>query len=346
MFSSDPLCSLAYLATYFVDQQRLDSHIGTYSPSKRLDLYVASAVVLLCWALTWTSERWENHCYVPPIQRYDDELIVVTGGASGIGLCTARLLAEKGAKVIIIDVQGLPKSGLANEKTSAIHSYKCDLSSADALGKVARSIRYMHGSPTILINNAGMTHSQPITTLSAAQVAQLVTVNLTAQMWTIQEFLPDMIAAAKSNNRASHIVSTASVMGHIGTSQMIDYCASKHGVIGLHKALRYELDYCHRCPEIRTTLVVLGHVRTTLFQGLPFNALARFLGPSVKPERVAARIVRSVERRRGGTIALPWYANWTEALSLLPSWARDFVHWLLGANTSMAEMHIARKRSA
>ncbi len=127
---------------------------------------------------------------------------------------------------------------------------------------------------------------------------------------------------------------------------MIDYCASKHGVVGLHKALRYELDYCHRCPQIRTTLVVLGHVKTHLFEGIQWSPLARFLGPSVEPDAVASKIVSAVQRRRGGTIAMPWYANWSEGFAVLPSWVADFAHLLLESHTTMDGMNKARQKKS
>ncbi|PWY99087.1 NAD(P)-binding protein [Testicularia cyperi] len=342
-----PILHAANLADRFVEHELVSQTVPEwYGPYRRNDyLALASIGVLFCWVLTWTSYLWYNRRYVRSIrkQQWQDQVIVITGGASGIGLQTAKRFAAKGAKVVTIDLQ---KADYGSDAPPAnIFPYICDISSADALTKVAKSIRYIHGDPTVLINNAGLTNSQPITSLSAAQVARLVSVNLTAQLWMVQEFLPGMIQAARSHNRPSHIISTSSVMGHIGVSQMVDYCASKHGVVGLHKALRYELDYCHRCPQIRTTLVVLGHVKTQLFDGIRFSPLARFLGPSVDPDAVAARIVSAVHKRRGGTLAMPWYANWTEVLPLLPSWACDFVHWLLGSNVSMAQMLDSRNKN-
>lgn len=311
---------------------------------------LAALVVLLGWWLVVSSHLWYNRKYLPSIRTkgWKDQLIVITGGASGIGYCTAKRFAAKGAKVVVIDIQKLPpidtQSTIESTTRSNISAYICDLASEDALAKVLKSILAIHGTPTVLINNAGFTHSQPITLLSTLQLSRLINVNLTCHLWMLHHLLPSMIERAKKDKRPGHIVSTASVMAHTGVSQMIDYCASKHGVAGLHKALRYELDYCHRCPQIRTTLLVLGHVKTRLFEGMPSNWLARFLGPAVEPDAVAKRIVTAVQKRRGGTIALPWYANWSEVFALLPSWATDLAHWLLAANTSMDSMNRARQK--
>ncbi|SPO20599.1 related to a retinal short-chain dehydrogenase/reductase [Ustilago trichophora] len=321
---------------------------------QRWSIAAAALTILLCWWLVLSSHLWYNRVYIPAIGKNDwkHELIVITGGASGIGYRTAVRFAAKGAKVVVIDIQKLPalqtnSSSSASIEASArpnISAYICDLASEDALSKVLKSILAIHGIPTVVMNNAGFTHSQPITLLSTAQLSRLINVNLTAHLWMFQHLLPSMIQRAKTEGKPGHIVSTASVMGHTGVSQMIDYCASKHGVVGLHKALRYELDYCHRCPQIRTTLLVLGHVKTHLFDGFRGNLMARFLGPSVEPDAVAKRVVTAVQQRRGGTIAMPWYANWSEVFVLLPSWVTDLAHWLLGSNTSMDEMNKARQK--
>lgn len=369
IIDADPLASIAYLITISCDPascevqyKPLEDALGrtrAYLPiesRQRWLLAGAAVVVLLGWLLTFSSDVWYNRTRLSSIRKrqWQDQLVVITGGASGIGYRTAVRLAAKGAKVVVIDIQKLPSAepgtaswkALESSARSNISAYICDVASEDALAKVLKSILAIHGVPTVVINNAGLTHSQPITSLSTAQLSRLINVNLTSHLWILQHLLAGMVQRAKLDGTPAHIVSIASVMGHTGVSQMIDYCASKHGVVGLHKALRYELDYCHGCPQIRTTLVVLGHVDTPLFRGFRPGWLARFLGPSVEPDAVARSIVAAVGKRRGGTIALPWYANWSEAFALLPSWATDFAHWLLGSNRSMEEMNRARQKSA
>lgn len=366
----DPLLSVAYLVALGCDryscktsnewlQRRLHASRNLLPDDQRHQTWIGIAAfgVLLAWWLVLSSHLWYNRIYLRPIRsrEWKDELVVITGASSGIGYRTALRFAAKGASVVAIDIQKLPTFGAQNASSSSsidastrnnISAYICDLASEEALAKVLKSILAIHGTPTVIINNAGFTHSQPITLLSSSQLSRLVNVNLTSHLWILRHLLPHMIQRVKQDGKSGHIVSTASVMGHTGVSQMIDYCASKHGVVGLHKALRYELDHCHRCPQIRTTLLVLGHVCTPLFEGLPSNFLARFLGPSVHPDAVAKRIVTAVQKRRGGTIAMPWYANWSEVFALLPSWAADFAHWLLASNTSMDGMNKARQKQA
>ncbi|TKY90016.1 hypothetical protein EX895_000014 [Sporisorium graminicola] len=364
----NPLLSIVYLVALGCDAQNCNTsntwlrrgldaakELLPHDELERIAIGIAALTVLAGWWLAVSSHLWYNRVYLRPIRRneWGDQLVVITGGAAGIGYRTAIRFAAKGAKVVVIDKQKLPiiesQSSSPSHSTggfshSNISAYICDLASEDALAKVINSILAIHGTPTVVVNNAGFTHSQPITQLSIPQLSRLINVNLTSHLWMLHHLLPHMIRRSKNDSGSAHIVSTASVMGHTGVSQMIDYCASKHGVVGLHKALRYELDYCHRCPQIRTTLLVLGHVQTQLFEGLKYNWLARFLGPPVHPDAVAKRIVSAVQHRRGGTIAMPWYANWSEVFALLPSWATDFAHWLLASNTSMDLMNKARQK--
>ncbi|EPQ32082.1 uncharacterized protein PFL1_00280 [Pseudozyma flocculosa PF-1] len=339
----NPLLAIAWLAC-----EALSPHLV----AEYRHLLALPCLILLGWTLTWSSAAWTNHPRLPRIQasQWKRELVVVTGGATGIGAHLALKLARRGAKVVTLDIQKADYASLGaaapaqtelDDITPNIHPYICDVASLDALTKVVKSIRALHGDPTILINNAGITNSRPLVECSAAEVTKLLNVNLASPLWLIQSLLPGMLAAAEAG-RACHIVSVSSIMGHVGISKMVDYCASKHGLVGLHRALRYEIRSHHRTHRIRTTLVILGHVRTRLFAGIYFNPLARFLAPSIEPEHVAERIVEAIDARREGTIALPWYANWTEGLAVLPSWGADAVQWMSGANTSFDAMHKAR----
>ncbi|KAJ1030602.1 hypothetical protein NDA16_001510 [Ustilago loliicola] len=252
----NPLLSIAYLVALGCDlhgcktkNEQLRQCIHLSSSLLPADLRhrwgiaaLATTVLLGSW-LVVSSHLWYNRVYLSPIRKNDwkKELVVITGGASGIGYRTAVRFAAKGAKVVVIDIQKLPAVSdsqfIEASARANISAYICDLANDDALAKVLKSILAIHGVPTVAMNNAGFTHSQPITTLSTVQLSRLINVNLTSHLWMLQHLLPSMLQRAKQEGRSGHIVSTASVMGHMGVSQMIDYCASKHGVVGLHKAL-------------------------------------------------------------------------------------------------------------
>ncbi|KAN0066576.1 hypothetical protein ACQY0O_000670 [Thecaphora frezii] len=311
---------------------------------------VYASLVLLGWTLVVTSSLWLQHPRLRSIRadEWSRELVVVTGASSGIGAHVSLQLALLGARVVTLDVQPSNYTALAGytpdevrRAQTNLHAYTCDLASVDALVKVVHSIKAVHGDATVLVNNAGVTNSRALVDSTPADVVRLVDVNLVAPLLLVQSFLPGMLRA-ESRGSVCQIVSISSIMGHVGISKMTDYCATKHGLVGLHRALRYELASHHRSGRIRTTLFVLGHVATAMFEGVSFNPLARFLAPSSEPRYVAASVVEAIRTRREGTVAVPWYANWTQGLALLPSWAADAVQWASGADRSLD--HVQRSR--
>lgn len=115
-----------------------------------------------------------------------------------------------------------------------------------------------------------------------------------------------------------------------------DYVASKHALVGLHASLRRELDRIHGCARIRTSLVVLGRLRTPLFASMHYGWLAEVLAPTLDPACVARDIVQlALARHSSEDIYRPFYAHFAPALRLAPSWLQDLAHWITGADEAM-----------
>lgn len=112
-----------------------------------------------------------------------------------------------------------------------------------------------------------------------------------------------------------------------------DYCASKAATVSLHESLRYELDNRYKCPSIRTTLIVPGHIQTPLFSRLPSlpantSSFYKFFTPSLQPVTVVKRIIAALDERHSRVIFMPFYTQFVPYLPILPSFARDFVQWV------------------
>lgn len=340
------------------------SLVYMYRHSK-LALYMLLPMIPpLTWAsIVWLSQRWRNAPALPASvfglpwwafrtlflrtlpklneETWKTQLVVLTGGARGLGATLALRLAEKGAKVITLDVA---QSTIKHENVLA---YNCDVSKYTNLVPVARSILQRHGTPTILINNTGVRSGRPITELTAADMARTMDTNVMSNFWILKEFLPSML-----EKRRGHIVTVSSMMGYQGFAQLCDYTASKHALIGLHDVLRRELDSIYRQPNIRTTLVCPGHIAdTTLFEGIQYNKLARFLTPTTSADVIASMIVDALERQESTFVAAPWHVPWTPFLAILPSFLRDGiakVRCLYGwhrSPTRLSEQTIACRRS-
>lgn len=141
---------------------------------------------------------------------------------------------------------------------------------------------------------------------------------------------------------------------------MADYVASKFALIGLHESLRYELDQVceiskhsnnhicityfegsqsrYKAPRIRTTLVAPGYVQTPMFSRSGYAArepntpmpawLFRFLAPQLAPHDVVKRIIAALDLHQSQHIMMPFYTNLAMFMSILPTWARDFLQWV------------------
>jgi len=162
--------------------------------------------------------------------------------------------------------------------------------------------------------------------------ARTFDVNTLAHFWTLKAFLPEMI-----KNKSGHIVTVSSIAGLAGMAQLTDYNASKAAIISLQESLRYELDNRYHAPQIRTSLIVPGHIMTPLFSTirLPKGLLFRFCFPSLEPITVVKAIIAALDEQHSQTIYLPFFANFTPLLRVFPSFLRDFAQWFTNANYAM-----------
>jgi len=260
---------------------------------------------------------------------WEEQRVVVTGGAEGLGRALVDTLCVRGVEVVVLDVK--PWKGDEDD----VHYYQCDVSDPKAVAEVAERIREDVGDPTILINNAGIVQGKLIIDLEPQEVQKTFGVNAVSHFYLLKEFLPAMIQA-----KTGHIVSIASVLGTIGCPQVADYSASKAAVTSLHEALRYELDARHGCPDIRTTLVSPGLLQTNLFASIaPQN---QFFLPTVSPHDLVKKIIQALDTHESREIWEPLYTNYAWILRGLPSWMRDGAQCLTGAGRAMAPFR--RKR--
>jgi len=184
----------------------------------------------------------------------------------------------------------------------------------------------------VLVNNAGVVQGKLILDLSPEDIRQTFDVNTLAHFWTLKAFLPEMI-----KKKSGHIVTVASIAGLTGMAQLTDYNASKAAIISLQESLRYELDNRYHAPQIRTSIIVPGHILTRLFSTirLPKGLLFRFCFPSLEPITVVKAIVAALDEQHSQTIYLPFFANFTPLLRVFPSFLRDFAQWFTNADYAM-----------
>lgn len=159
---------------------------------------------------------------------------VVTGGGSGIGAAVAEALAAAGARLTLVGRRRDALEGIAASLPGACIA-PADVADRAAVDAAFAAGREAHGPISILINNAGVAPSAPFARVTAEAWRATMAVNLDALFHCCQAALPDLLAAP-----AGRIVTVASTAGVKGYAYTAPYVASKHGAIGLMRALAAE----------------------------------------------------------------------------------------------------------
>jgi NAD(P)-dependent dehydrogenase (short-subunit alcohol dehydrogenase family) len=159
---------------------------------------------------------------------------VVTGGGRGIGAAVATALAAEGAKVSLLG----RNEGPLKEKSETLpvaQAIRCDVTDEAAVDAAFAEARRAFGPVAILVNNAGAAESAPFVRTSLELLRRMLDVNLIGTFLCSRTALPDMFEAG-----SGRIVNIASIAGLKGAAYVSAYCAAKHGVIGLTRALALE----------------------------------------------------------------------------------------------------------
>ncbi|KAK5190440.1 hypothetical protein LTR96_009155 [Exophiala xenobiotica] len=188
----------------------------------------------------WLSQRALNHYTSNSKWDWSKELVVITGGNSGIGAKIVERLASRGVKVIILDIT----------EAKGQLSYQVDVGDLNAVRVSCDRIRSEHGHPTVLINNAGLALDATILGISMDDVQRTFSVNLFSHYQLVKEFLPHMI-----ENDHGHIVTVASLAAHAPRTANVAYAASKAAALAFHEGLGLELALYYDAKKVRTRRV-------------------------------------------------------------------------------------------
>jgi all-trans-retinol dehydrogenase (NAD+) len=262
------------------------------------------------------------------MKKVKDKLVLVTGGASGIGRRMAFDFARRGARVAVWDLNGAALEALETEARKEglfIRGMVCDVSDRAAVYARAEALTGELGPPDILVNNAGVVSGKPLLETPDEKILLTINVNVLSLFWTVKAFLPSMLA-----RNTGHIVTIASAAGLIGVRGLADYSASKFAAFGFDESLRMELR--RRGNGIRTTVVCPFFIDTGMFLGV--RTRFPLLLPLLDPARTARRIVRAVLRNRRRLIMPPFiYALYL--LRLTPVFFLDAMADFFGISHSM-----------
>ena len=161
---------------------------------------------------------------------------LVTGASGGIGASIARALHGAGATVGLSGTRVEPLEALAGELGERAHVLPCNLSDGEAVAELPKQAAEAMGGVDILVNNAGITRDNLFMRMSEQEWDDVLQVNLKSAMILSKGVIRGMMKA-----RWGRIVNISSVVGATGNPGQTNYAASKAGLVGMSKALAYEV---------------------------------------------------------------------------------------------------------
>ncbi|KAF8867145.1 NAD(P)-binding protein [Acephala macrosclerotiorum] len=273
----------------------------------------------------WVANNWKSDAKFVKSQ----EIVLITGGSSGIGELMAAEFAKLGVKVVTLDLNP-PKTALS----ANVAFYQCDVTSTKNIAAVAKEIRKDHGDPTVIINNAGVAMCRTILGAKEEHIRKTFEVNTMSHFWMVREFLPAMI---KKNH--GHVVTIASMASYVVHAQNVDYSCTKASALAFNEGLHSELKSRYKAPNVRTTVVNPIWIRTPMIE--PLVAKPDFKDPVLEPEDVTAAIVNQVVSGRSGQLILPKEVNFLSTLRAWPSWLQTTVRNNVALLLDFSEEEIA-----
>ena len=204
---------------------------------------------------------------------------VVTGASRGIGRAIAHALARAGADVALWARDRAALEGVCAEIAAAggrAHAFTCDVTDSAQVTRAAEETRAAMPPLRVVVNNAGNVLRKPTEAISDAEWRRVLAVNLDGTFYVTRAFLVDLVRTG------GRVINIASRAGREGTPLLAAYCAAKHAVVGLTRALAEEL----RAAKVSVNAICPGSVDTAMLrEGLPGAS------PDMTPDDIARTVL-------------------------------------------------------
>jgi short-subunit dehydrogenase len=227
---------------------------------------------------------------------------VLTGASRGLGVAIAEHLARAGVHLALA---ARSEAGL-DQQAQRLRAYgvrvlpvPTDVTDPDQLERLVERTTAELGPIGLLVNNAGIELYRFFEDYTFQEIEAIVKTNLVAAQWLTKLVLPGMI-----ERRCGHVVNVASAAGKIGEPYNLNYCASKHGLVGFTWGLRAEMR--ERATGVSASVVCPTFVSGQgMFHDWSRGARPPVLARATTPEKVAAAVVRAVVKDRAEIIVAP-----------------------------------------
>ncbi|XP_067124953.1 epidermal retinol dehydrogenase 2-like [Centruroides vittatus] len=257
----------------------------------------------------------------------EGEVVLITGGGSGIGRLLALRFSLLGCRIVIWDINdkgNLETSALVKNFGGECYSYVCDITNREKVYELAKTVKEQVGPVTILVNNAGIVTGNLLLDCPDDMIEKTFQINALSHFWMLKAFLPDMIAA-----NYGHVVTISSMAGISGCAKLVDYSSSKFAAVGLHEGLCCELRK-QNVDGIKLTLICPFFINTGMFTGINTGVIGL-----LEPDYVADEIVSAV-RCNKDMLILPTSLSWLFLFkSLFPVSVGLTIHDLLKSQCIM-----------
>lgn len=235
------------------------------------------------------------------MRKWNEKVIVIMGASSGIGEATAKLLASKGAKLVIAARRKERIEALAKSLGDNVYSCQADVRKREQVRNVIRFAIEKFGRVDVLFNNAGIMPQGNLSQLEFDKWYEMLDINIMGVLNGIGAVLPLM-----QKQKSGLIITTDSVAGHVVYPGSAVYNGTKYAVRAIMEGLRQE----ERDNGIRSTIVSPGMVSTELFHTVGDPAIETSLrtisekpGNSLSPEDVARAVLYAIEQPDSVTIS-------------------------------------------
>lgn len=221
------------------------------------------------------------------MQRFQDRVAVVTGGASGIGRASAERFAAAGMRIVLADVEEPALERAAREMAQAgarVLAVRTDVSKAAEVEALARRALEHFGGVHLVFNNAGVYVAGASWEHSLADWEWVLGVNLWGVIHGVRTFVPILL----EQKDEGHVVNTASMAGLTSNPFMSVYNVTKHGVVTLSESLHHELAMLG--AKVKVSVLCPGFIRTRIADAArnrPSDLRSDPPKPSASPDTVA-----------------------------------------------------------
>lgn len=221
-----------------------------------------------------------------------EKVIVIMGASSGIGEATARLLARKGAKLVIAARRQERLIAIKKELPEAtILVQQADVTKEEEVQHVIKLTMEKYGRIDVLFNNAGVMPTAPLIEAPKGEWRQMLDINIMGVLNGIAAVLPIMV-----EQKSGQIIATDSVAGHVVYPDSAVYCGTKFAVRAIMEGLRQE----QRENNIKSTIISPGAVQTELYQTISNRVVAETLhleqlSWGLKAEDIAQTVVFAID---------------------------------------------------